>query len=70
MGISDVASPVTRKGSKVASGQPLSPGARSNPDRAGGPKFDSVQPQPQRRTATHQEIPVPSSTPVVVGPEE
>ena len=31
MGISDVCSPVTRKGSKVASGQPLSPGARSAP---------------------------------------
>jgi len=70
MGITEVCSPVTRKGSKVGSGQPLSPGARSNPDRAGGPKFDSVQPQTQHRTATHQETPVPSATPVVVGPEE
>jgi hypothetical protein len=28
-----VESPVTRKGSKVSSGQPLGPGARSNPSR-------------------------------------
>ena len=70
MGISDVASPVTRKGSKVASGQPLSPGARSNPDRAGGPKFDSVPPQPQHRTATHEEPPIPGGTTVVTGPED
>jgi hypothetical protein len=72
MGISDVCSPVTRKGSKVASGQPMSPGARSDPssrgDQGGAP---SVQPELQRRdrVATHQETPVPSSTPVVVGPE-
>jgi hypothetical protein len=44
MGISEVCSPVTRKGSKVASGQPLTPGARSNPSR--GPQMDSVPPQP------------------------
>ena len=68
MGISEVCSPVTRKGSKV--GQPLSPGARSDPGREGGPKFDTVQPQPQHRTATHQETPVPSSTPVTIGPEK
>jgi len=70
MGISEVCSPVTRKGSKVGSGQPLSPGARSDPGREGGPKFDAVQLQPQHRTATHQETPVPSSTPVTIGPEE
>jgi len=70
MGISEVCSPVTRRGSKVASGQPLSPGARSDPGREGGPKFDSVPPQPQHRAATHQEPSIPSSTPVVVGPED
>jgi hypothetical protein len=68
----EVVSPVTRKGSKVGSvsGQPLSPGARSDPGRVGGPKFDSVPPQPQHRAATHQEQPIPSSTPVTIGPEE
>jgi hypothetical protein len=66
----DVCSPVTRKGSKVGSGQPMSPGARSNPDRRGGPKFDSVPPQPQHRATTHQEQPIPSSTPIVTGPED
>ena len=40
-----VESAVTRKGSKVGSGQPLSPGARSNPSR--GPiSQDSIPPQP------------------------
>jgi hypothetical protein len=70
MGIFEVCSPVTRKGSKIASGQPMSPGARSAPGRAEGPKSDSVPQQPQHRTATHQEQPIPASTPVVVGPEE
>ena len=70
MGISEVVSPISRKGSKVGSGQPLSPGARSDPGREGGPKFDSVPPQPQHRAATHQETPVPSSTPIVTGLED
>jgi hypothetical protein len=72
MGISEVVSPVTRRGSKVGSGQPLSPGARSNPGRVEGPKFDAV-PTSQLRTtrAAHQEEPAvpPSSTTVTVGPE-
>jgi hypothetical protein len=69
MGISDVCSPVSRKGSKVGSGQPLSPGARSAPGRAGGPKFDSVPPQPTHgRTSTHQEQ--PGGTVQVTGPKE
>jgi len=72
MGISDVASPVTRKGSKVASGQPLSPGARSDPSRRDQTEAPSIQPEPQRRdrVATHQAPPIPSSTPVVTGPED
>jgi hypothetical protein len=62
----EVCSPVTRKGSKVGSvsGTPLSPGARSNPDRQGGPKFDSVPDQPKHRASTHQE-PQPQESPRV-----
>jgi hypothetical protein len=70
MGISEVISPVTRRGSKVGSAQSLSPGARSDPGREGGSRFDNAQPQPQHRTATHQETPVPSSIPVTIGPED
>ena len=44
MGISETCSPVSRAGSKVGSGQPLSPGARSNPSR--GTRPDSVPLQP------------------------
>jgi len=66
MGISEVCSPVTRKGSKVGSGQPMSPGARSAP----GERHDSVLPQPIHRASTHQEQPVPSSSPVTIGPED
>jgi hypothetical protein len=66
MGISDVCSPVTRKGSKIASAQPLSPGARSAP----GDRHDSIPPQPQHRVSTHQEQQVPSSSPVTIGPQE
>jgi hypothetical protein len=72
MGISHVCSPVTRKGSKIASGQPLSSGARSAPSRGDQTEAPSIQPEPQRRdrVATHQEPPFTASTPVVVGPEE
>jgi len=74
MGISDVISPVSRKGSKVGSvsGQPLSPGARSDPGRGDQTEAPSVQPEPQRRdrVASHQEQPIPASSPVVIGPEE
>ena len=70
MGISEVCSPVTRKGSKVGSAQPMSPGARSAPRREDATAAYSVPPQPQHRTATHQETPIPSSTPVTIGPEE
>jgi hypothetical protein len=70
MGISDVISPVSRKGSKVASGQPMSPGARSAP--GGGDQTEAPAAELQRRdhAAAHQEPPIPSSTPVTVGPEE
>jgi len=46
MGISDICSPVTRRGSKVGSGQSKSPGAFSNPSRGVGAQFDSVPAQP------------------------
>ena len=72
MDIYDVCSPVTRKGSKVASGQPMSPGARSAPSRRDQTEAPSIQPEPQRRdrVATHQEPPIPGSTPVVIAPEK
>jgi hypothetical protein len=72
MGISEVCSPISRKGSKVGSGQPLNPGARSAPSRGDQTEAPSVEPQLQRRdrTAVHQEQPIPSSSPVTIGPEE
>ena len=64
----EVVSPVTRKGSKVGSGQPLSPGARTNPSR-GPVSQDSIPPQPS--TFRHSaEDPLPSATTTVVGPED
>jgi len=72
MGISDVISPVTRKGSKVGSSQPMSPGARSAPSRGDQTEAPSTEPELQRRdrVAAPQEPPIPSSTPVTIGPEE
>jgi hypothetical protein len=72
----EVESPVNTRNttSKLTSNLPLSPGARSNPGRAEGPRFDNAVPQSQLRTtrAAHQEEPAipPSSTTVTVGPEE
>jgi hypothetical protein len=71
MGISDVVSPVTRKGSKVGSSQPMSPGAKSAPGRGDQTEQPAAEPQLQRRDrAAHQEQPILSSTPVTIGPEE
>jgi hypothetical protein len=72
MGISEVCSPISRKGSKVGSGQPMPPGARSDPSRGDQTEPPTAQPQPERRdrVAAHQEPPIPSSTPVVTGPED
>jgi hypothetical protein len=50
MGISEVCSQITRKGSKVGSNQPISPGARSNPSRG-----DSVPAQPKHSEQTKEE---------------
>ena len=65
----EVCSPITRKGSKAGSNRPMSPGARSNPSRAEGPRFDSVPAQPPH-ASRHSEPPIPSSATTVVGPEE
>jgi hypothetical protein len=63
----EVCSPVSCKGSKVGSGPlGLSPGARSNPSRAEGPRFDSVPPQPAHaRTSVGAEE---GATTKIVGP--
>jgi hypothetical protein len=63
MGISEVNSPVQRKGSKVGSSQPLSPGARSNPSR--GERIDVVPPQPTHGRVSHGEE---GGTTRIVGP--
>jgi hypothetical protein len=64
----EVVSSITRKGSKVGSGQPISPGARTNPSR-GPVSQDSVPSQPSHGgTSRHSEEPSASMT--VVGPEE
>jgi hypothetical protein len=59
MGISDVVSPVTRKGSKVGSisGTSLSPGARSAPGRGDQTEQPAAEIQRRDRTAAHQEQP-------------
>jgi hypothetical protein len=68
MPIKDVCSPVSRPGSKVGSGQPMSPGAQSNPSRARA-TADGVPAQPTHgRTASHGEEPQGAQT-TVVGPE-
>jgi hypothetical protein len=62
-----VESPVSRKGSKVGSNQPLSPGARSDPGRSGGPRFDSVPPQPAHVSRNSEP---PAASLEVIGPKE
>ena len=63
----EVRSPVCRPGSKVGSGQPLSPGARSSPSRGAGPQTDSVPPQPPQMLVVARP-PLPGSTTTVVRP--
>jgi hypothetical protein len=64
--VKEICSPVSRKGSKVGSGQPMSPGARSAPGKR---ETDSVPPQPSGVRSTMSEEPAPSSV-RVTGPEE
>jgi hypothetical protein len=47
--------------------RPLSPGARSNPSRAEGPKFDSVPPQPPHGSGSSEE---PAANLQATGPDE
>jgi hypothetical protein len=67
MGISDVCSPVSRKGSKVGSGPPLSPGARSMPrgDALEPAEGQEPDPAPREREAKQdqqeQGEPVPTN---------
>jgi hypothetical protein len=66
----EVCSPVSRPGSKVGSGQPLSPGARSMP--GAGDRRDSVSPEPSHGTVSRGAEPEPPlrETTKVVGPED
>jgi hypothetical protein len=65
----EVQSPDSRKGSKVGSHPRLGPGSRSGPSRGSGPQTDNVLPQ-QSHVSRHAEPPLPSSSPVAVGPED
>ena len=65
----EVISPVTRKGSKVGSGQPLSPGARSNPSRAAA-TADSIPTQPSHGRVSLGQEPAPPASLTVTGPED
>jgi hypothetical protein len=66
----EVCSPVSQPGSKVGSGQPLSPGARSMP--GAGDRRGSVPPQPSHGTVSRGAEPEPPlrETTKVVGPED
>jgi hypothetical protein len=69
--VKEVCSPVTRPGSKVGSGQPMSPGARSMP--GAGDRKDSVSPQPAHgKTGRHSAEPEPPLHQLtkVIGPED
>jgi hypothetical protein len=68
MGISEVSSPVSRPGSKVGSGQPMSPGARSNPSRV--QHGDNVPTQPSHARVSCGEEPGVSLEIVGPSPEE
>jgi hypothetical protein len=57
--MAEVESPVTRKGSKVGSGQPLGPGSRSGPSRGSDPQADSVPPQASHTTSRHSSLRCP-----------
>ena len=70
MPIKDVVSPVSRKGSKVGSDQPLSPGAKSNPSRRDALRPDSALPQPSSARVSLSSDPEEGAKVTVVGPEE
>ena len=66
----EVCSPVSRPGSKVGSGQPMSPGACSMP--GAGDRRDSVLQRPAHGTVSRGAEPEPPlrETTKVVGPED
>ena len=64
MGISEVSSPVSRKGSKIGSGPPLSPGARSMPRGDSVQRTRDAEPDPVPREMEKQDAegePVPTN---------
>jgi hypothetical protein len=62
----EVCSPVSRRGSAVGGGQPLSPGARSNPSRADVAR-DPASKQPQDAMVRSSSKPAGAQT-TIVGP--
>ena len=62
--MAEAESPVTRKGSKVGSGRPMSPGARSNPSRR---RTDSIPARPSSGASGHSAEPGQLE---ITGPEE
>jgi hypothetical protein len=60
----EVCSPVSRPGSKVGSGQPMSPGARSNPSRG---RSDSISAWSSYGASGHSAEPGELK---IAGPEE
>ena len=60
----EVCSPISIKGSKVGSGQPLSPGARSNPSRG---RTDFIPARPSSGASGHSAEPGEVK---ITGPEE
>jgi hypothetical protein len=62
----EVCSPVSRPRSKVGSGQPLSPGARSNPSRG---RSDAIPQQPSRARASHIHSGEQADGVTIVGPK-
>ena len=60
----EVNSPVNRKASKVGSGQPMSPGARSSPSLG---RTDSIPARPSYGASRHSAEP---GELMIIGPEE
>jgi hypothetical protein len=69
MPIKEVCSPISRKGSKVASGQPLSPGAKSNPSRGDQTEAPNIPPQPSQARVSLGNKEEPASV-EIIGPGE
>jgi hypothetical protein len=66
MAETEVRSPISRRGSAVGSGQPLSPGARSNPGRVDAPRAAASEPP---RLDARRSKPARAQT-TIVGPED